>query len=185
MNTLSRREEETLLKTAKARALRECDTIVKRASLQVFCVLVVMSHCLFSLVAFSKTFPVFSPWNAPASSIYWATQNSRNAPTVGRSLLRGHVKTSTRPCRTVCYRCEYSYVHPHHKQCAPSPRDEGSLMPPVVNPAQDRNRWPKCGRNTSDYGTNETLRMRRSYEHTFHARARPTRRLRGHGSYMV
>ncbi|KAF8078494.1 hypothetical protein FPV67DRAFT_57840 [Lyophyllum atratum] len=29
MNALSRREEETLLKTTKARALRECDPIVK------------------------------------------------------------------------------------------------------------------------------------------------------------
>ncbi|KAA1468165.1 hypothetical protein DENSPDRAFT_857121 [Dentipellis sp. KUC8613] len=29
MNTLSRREEETLMKTTKARALRECDPIVK------------------------------------------------------------------------------------------------------------------------------------------------------------
>ena len=31
MNTLSRREEETLVKTAKAKAMRECDPIVKRA----------------------------------------------------------------------------------------------------------------------------------------------------------
>lgn len=29
MNTLSRREEETLLKTTKARALKECDPVVK------------------------------------------------------------------------------------------------------------------------------------------------------------
>jgi len=29
MNVLSRREEETLLKTTKARALKECDPIVK------------------------------------------------------------------------------------------------------------------------------------------------------------
>jgi COX assembly mitochondrial protein 1 len=29
MNALSRREEETLLKTTKARALRECDDFVK------------------------------------------------------------------------------------------------------------------------------------------------------------
>ncbi|KAF8223995.1 hypothetical protein L208DRAFT_1369677 [Tricholoma matsutake] len=29
MNALSRREEETLLKTTKARALRECDAFVK------------------------------------------------------------------------------------------------------------------------------------------------------------
>ncbi|GLB36271.1 putative required for mitochondrial cytochrome c oxidase (COX) assembly and respiration [Lyophyllum shimeji] len=29
MNALSRREEETLLKTTKARALRECDPVVK------------------------------------------------------------------------------------------------------------------------------------------------------------
>lgn len=29
MNALSRREEETLLKTTKARALKECDTVVK------------------------------------------------------------------------------------------------------------------------------------------------------------
>ncbi|KAL6309980.1 hypothetical protein BKA93DRAFT_722161 [Sparassis latifolia] len=29
MNTLSRREEETLLKTAKNRALKECDPVVK------------------------------------------------------------------------------------------------------------------------------------------------------------
>ncbi|KAG0708990.1 hypothetical protein DFH29DRAFT_794373 [Suillus ampliporus] len=29
MNALSRREEDTLLKTTKARALAECDTIVK------------------------------------------------------------------------------------------------------------------------------------------------------------
>lgn len=31
MNTLSRREEETLLKSTKARALQECDDIVKGA----------------------------------------------------------------------------------------------------------------------------------------------------------
>jgi len=29
MNALSRREEETLLKTTKARALKECDPVVK------------------------------------------------------------------------------------------------------------------------------------------------------------
>ncbi|KAH0838408.1 hypothetical protein J3R83DRAFT_6715, partial [Lanmaoa asiatica] len=29
MNALSRREEDTLLKTTKARALRECDPVVK------------------------------------------------------------------------------------------------------------------------------------------------------------
>ncbi|KIK06869.1 hypothetical protein K443DRAFT_88382 [Laccaria amethystina LaAM-08-1] len=29
MNALSRREEETLLKATKARALRECDSVVK------------------------------------------------------------------------------------------------------------------------------------------------------------
>lgn len=29
MNALSRREEETLLKTTKARALKECDVVVK------------------------------------------------------------------------------------------------------------------------------------------------------------
>ncbi|PCH33513.1 hypothetical protein WOLCODRAFT_61139 [Wolfiporia cocos MD-104 SS10] len=29
MSTLSRREEETLLKTAKTKALKECDTVVK------------------------------------------------------------------------------------------------------------------------------------------------------------
>ncbi|KAF8898612.1 hypothetical protein BD779DRAFT_1607370 [Infundibulicybe gibba] len=29
MNALSRREEETLLKTTKARALQECDSVVK------------------------------------------------------------------------------------------------------------------------------------------------------------
>ncbi|KAH8100601.1 hypothetical protein BXZ70DRAFT_893158 [Cristinia sonorae] len=29
MNTLSRREEETLLKSTKARALKECDPVVK------------------------------------------------------------------------------------------------------------------------------------------------------------
>jgi len=33
MNTLSRREEDTLLKTTKERALRECDEYVKGASL--------------------------------------------------------------------------------------------------------------------------------------------------------
>ena len=33
MNTLSRREEETLVKTAKAKAMRECDPIVKRVFL--------------------------------------------------------------------------------------------------------------------------------------------------------
>ena len=31
MNALSRREEETLTKTAKAKALKECDTVVKGA----------------------------------------------------------------------------------------------------------------------------------------------------------
>ena len=31
MSTLSRREEETLLKTTKAHALKECDTLVKGA----------------------------------------------------------------------------------------------------------------------------------------------------------
>lgn len=32
MNTLSRREEDTLMKTTKAYALKECDPIVKGAS---------------------------------------------------------------------------------------------------------------------------------------------------------
>lgn len=32
MNALSRREEETLLKTTKARALKECDPVVKGTS---------------------------------------------------------------------------------------------------------------------------------------------------------
>lgn len=31
MNALSRREEETLLKATKARALKECDPLVKRS----------------------------------------------------------------------------------------------------------------------------------------------------------
>jgi hypothetical protein len=33
MNSLSRREEETLLKTTKAHALRECDAVVKGTAL--------------------------------------------------------------------------------------------------------------------------------------------------------
>lgn len=32
METLSRREEDALMKTAKARALKECDTVVKGVS---------------------------------------------------------------------------------------------------------------------------------------------------------
>jgi hypothetical protein len=36
MNALSRREEETLLKTTKARALRECDAFVKGPDLAFF-----------------------------------------------------------------------------------------------------------------------------------------------------
>lgn len=36
MNALSRREEETLMKSAKTRALKECDPIVKGAAMLVY-----------------------------------------------------------------------------------------------------------------------------------------------------
>ncbi|KAF7965660.1 hypothetical protein HWV62_42404 [Athelia sp. TMB] len=37
MNALSRREEDTLLKTTKARALKECDAFVKGAATPLSC----------------------------------------------------------------------------------------------------------------------------------------------------
>lgn len=51
MDTLSRREEETLLKTTKARALKECDDVVKGTG---HLVLSITTDSMNSIAAFAE-----------------------------------------------------------------------------------------------------------------------------------
>lgn len=74
MDALSRREEETLLKTTKARALKECDPVVKGTS-------TTQSAFLF------LTLP----------------QNLHSVPKGGRSRLLGLAETSTSRCKSACF----------------------------------------------------------------------------------
>lgn len=81
MNALSRREEETLLKTTKARALKECDALVK--SMHQF-----VPH---------KSFLIWQHF-----------QVSRTAPLAAQFLWSGHVSRSTRIYKIVCCISEFS-----------------------------------------------------------------------------
>lgn len=176
MNTLSRREEETLVKTAKARALRECDSVVKRVFFPLLSA--ELSSCAwllwYRIIIPRSHFDALE--NSPGLLAMEHThrrrqmgghvQNLRSARMGGRSLLRGHVKTSTKPYKTACYHCECPHAQSYGKRCAPSPRDEDSLMPSLVDAVQDRNRWPQCGKSTSDCATSGTLQPSRSHEHT-------------------
>ena len=54
MNALSRREEEVLLKTAKAHALKQCDAVVKGACLiPVITILIPLTVCTFTIFVLS------------------------------------------------------------------------------------------------------------------------------------
>lgn len=77
MNALSRREEETLLKTTKARALQECDAFVKG---------------------------IFDFFHPLINSL--RQQLSRNAPRGGRCRLHGLAGTSSRISSNVCFNSE-------------------------------------------------------------------------------
>lgn len=58
MNALSRREEETLSKTAKAKALKECDSVVKGACTVVVRLAPLSLQAEFASCATGRTFSV-------------------------------------------------------------------------------------------------------------------------------
>lgn len=79
MNSLSRREEETLLKVIKTAALRKCDGLVKGW----FCgIIIILTDSVLQLL--------------------------RNAQLVGLSVLPGHVETSCLESKSVWLSCKYS-----------------------------------------------------------------------------
>ena len=84
MNALSRREEETLLKTTKARALKECDPVVKGSS------------------------PTES-----SSVLFDVSQNLQSVHKDGRSLSLGLAETSTSRCKSACFNSMFR-IASHH-----------------------------------------------------------------------
>lgn len=81
MNALSRREEDTLLKSTKTHALKECDAFVKGALARPLPRRLLSTH-----ISDSDTVP---GW-----------QRSRSARRAARSRWHGRAGKSTRPCRT-------------------------------------------------------------------------------------
>lgn len=82
MNTLSRREEETLLKSTKARALKECDPVVKGVH-------TTNMGCYESLS--SRIRP----------------QSLQTVLLDAQLPSHGHVETNIKPCKIVCCISEY------------------------------------------------------------------------------
>ena len=163
MNTLSRREEETLVKTAKAKAMRECDPIVKRASF--FSCLPQVCGSLLSCVSLhlAEIFCFFLK-SRNAEHLHWhdpvlRIRGLRAWPdALGCMGVQGQVQG-----RTGLYAIIVSTLH--QLVCKDL---SGPAHTSVGRAAQDRNRWRKCGKSTFDYDRSVLLLLARSHEHEFH-----------------